>query len=57
MNEVPMDRRHDRLHCRSGRRSALACLLLAAAGRTYATNLRGGILAWAEEIDPEIPTY
>ena len=56
IDEVPRDR--DLIvYCRSGRRSALACLLLAASGRSSATNLRGGILAWAEQIDPDIPTY
>ena len=44
------------VHCRSGGRSAKAVELLRQAGFD-AVNLEGGILAWAEEIDPEMPTY
>ncbi|MFQ5568661.1 MAG: ThiF family adenylyltransferase, partial [Rhodothermales bacterium] len=43
--------------CRSGVRSARAVALLHEAGFTHAVNLRGGILAWSEEIDPTVPTY
>ena len=45
------------LYCRSGRRSANAAAWLAAQGFDKATNLKGGILAWAREIDSSIPTY
>jgi adenylyltransferase/sulfurtransferase len=44
------------VHCRSGGRSAKAVDLLRQAGFP-AVNLEGGILAWAEEIDDEMPTY
>jgi adenylyltransferase/sulfurtransferase len=45
------------LQCRSGRRSAWAVSLLRQAGFRYALNLRGGVLAWAREVDPTLPTY
>ncbi len=45
------------LYCRSGVRSAEALKLLREAGFTRLKNLKGGILAWADEIDPSIPKY
>jgi rhodanese-related sulfurtransferase len=40
--------------CRSGKRSAAAIMQLEQQGFTNLYNLRGGILAWADEIDPNI---
>jgi adenylyltransferase/sulfurtransferase len=45
------------IHCRSGARSQKAALALKAAGFTNVSNLTGGILAWAEKIDPSMPKY
>lgn len=45
------------LHCKSGARSARAVELLIEAGFTRVHNLRGGILAWARDVDPSLPTY
>ncbi|HEY8507395.1 MAG TPA: rhodanese-like domain-containing protein, partial [Steroidobacteraceae bacterium] len=45
------------VHCKSGARSSRALEQLRAAGITRVWNLRGGILAWAEEVDPAIPKY
>jgi sulfur-carrier protein adenylyltransferase/sulfurtransferase len=45
------------VHCRSGVRSANAVALLAKAGFARARNLRGGILAWSDKIDPRVPKY
>jgi adenylyltransferase/sulfurtransferase len=45
------------VHCKSGVRSAKAVQLLRQAGLTRTYNLRGGILAWAREVDPSLPTY
>jgi adenylyltransferase/sulfurtransferase len=46
------------LHCRSGKRSGDMLLWLEKNhGFTNLYNLKGGILAWAREIDPEFPTY
>ncbi len=44
--------------CRSGRRSAAAIMQLEQQfGMNNLYNLQGGILAWAEEIDPSIEVY
>jgi sulfur-carrier protein adenylyltransferase/sulfurtransferase len=45
------------LQCRSGGRSAQALKTLRAHGYERLHNLKGGILAWSEEIDPSIPKY
>ncbi|MDX1428788.1 MAG: molybdopterin-synthase adenylyltransferase MoeB [Rhodothermales bacterium] len=45
------------IHCRSGARSARATKMLLEAGFQKVRNLKGGILAWSEEIDPSIPQY
>jgi len=45
------------LQCRSGARSARALELLRQAGFRRLLSLRGGILAWAREVDPTMPTY
>jgi len=45
------------LHCRSGGRSARAVQALRAAGYERAFNLRGGILAWIDRIDPSLRRY
>jgi molybdopterin/thiamine biosynthesis adenylyltransferase/rhodanese-related sulfurtransferase len=45
------------VHCRSGARSQKAALILKQAGFTNVSNLSGGILAWADKIDPSMPKY
>ena len=45
------------VHCRSGVRSAKAVFQLQRAGFSNVTNLQGGILAWADRIDPTMPKY
>lgn len=45
------------IHCRSGPRGDRAVEYLRAVGFDNAVNLAGGILAWAEEIDPAMPRY
>ncbi len=45
------------VHCRSGARSAKATKFLLEAGFGKVRNLEGGILAWADEIDPTLPKY
>lgn len=39
------------IHCRSGHRSAAAILQLEQQGFTNLYNLKGGIIAWAAEVD------
>jgi adenylyltransferase/sulfurtransferase len=45
------------LHCKSGARSAEALAALHQAGFADAVHVGGGVLAWAKEIDPSLPTY
>ncbi|MFZ0821962.1 MAG: molybdopterin-synthase adenylyltransferase MoeB [Candidatus Acidiferrales bacterium] len=44
-------------HCRSGKRSAEAAEFLRKAGFRKIWNLKGGILAWSDEVDPSVPKY
>ena len=43
--------------CKAGTRSARALELLVSAGFKRAKNLKGGINAWAKEVDPQLPMY
>lgn len=43
--------------CRSGKRSAAAVMQLEHRGFTNLYNLKGGILAWQETFDPNMPVY
>ena len=46
------------LHCKMGGRSAQAIQMLRQAGFTgRLRNLRGGITAWSNEVDPKVPKY
>lgn len=45
------------LFCKSGTRSTRALELLAGAGFRKMKNLKGGINAWAREVDPSLPIY
>lgn len=45
------------VHCRSGARSAAIVQNLEKNGFTNVYNLKGGILAWAREIDTNLPSY
>jgi len=45
------------VHCRSGKRSAEAVEFLQRAGFRKVLNLKGGILAWSDEVDPSVPKY
>jgi adenylyltransferase/sulfurtransferase len=44
-------------HCKSGVRSGKAVDFLRKAGFRKVKNLRGGILAWSDRIDPRVPRY
>jgi len=44
-------------HCRSGKRSADAVEFLRQSGFRKIWNLKGGILAWSDEVDPSVPKY
>jgi adenylyltransferase/sulfurtransferase len=45
------------VHCKSGMRSAKAVEFLAGRGYTNVANLTGGILGWADAVDPGMPRY
>jgi adenylyltransferase/sulfurtransferase len=45
------------VHCKSGMRSAKAVGFLQKAGFQKVKNLKGGILAWSDQIDPSVPKY
>jgi sulfur-carrier protein adenylyltransferase/sulfurtransferase len=45
------------IHCKTGGRSAKAVKLLHDAGFQHVYNVKGGITAWSEEIDPSVPKY
>ena len=54
--EIPRDREVV-VHCKTGIRSRDAILMLQNLGFTNLVNLKGGINAWATEVDPRLPTY
>jgi rhodanese-related sulfurtransferase len=45
------------VHCKTGGRSARAVKLLRDAGFQNVYNVKGGIDAWSEKIDPSVPKY
>jgi adenylyltransferase/sulfurtransferase len=45
------------VHCKSGMRSLKAMQFLRQNGFTRVKNLKGGILAWADRVDPTTPKY
>ncbi len=45
------------VHCRSGVRSGKAVDFLRKAGFRKVKNLKGGILAWSDQVDPSVPKY
>jgi adenylyltransferase/sulfurtransferase len=45
------------IHCRSGARSGRIVEYLESQGFDNLYNLKGGILAWADEIDPNMSKY
>ncbi len=45
------------VHCKMGGRSAQAVGLLQKAGFRKIHNLKGGILAWSDQVDPSVPKY
>ncbi|MSV30861.1 MAG: molybdopterin-synthase adenylyltransferase MoeB [Bryobacterales bacterium] len=45
------------MHCKSGMRSAKACDFLKQAGFGKVKNMKGGILAWSDKVDPRVPKY
>jgi molybdopterin/thiamine biosynthesis adenylyltransferase/rhodanese-related sulfurtransferase len=45
------------IHCKAGGRSMKALNFLRESGFKYLKSVKGGITAWSEEIDPNVPKY
>ena len=45
------------VYCHSGKRSLLAIEMIQEVAPIQCTNLEGGVLAWAQHIDPSMTTY
>lgn len=45
------------IYCRSGSRSEWAVKLLRSRGVQHLVNLKGGVLAWREQVDPTMRAY
>ena len=57
MSEIDQSR-ETVVHCKAGGRSAKAIEVLTRAGFSgKLTNLKGGITAWSNEVDPSVPKY
>jgi adenylyltransferase/sulfurtransferase len=56
VTEIPRDKEII-VHCKMGGRSAKAAAFLRQQGYTNVKNLKGGILDWADKIDPTVPKY
>lgn len=57
MNEID-ETRETVVHCKMGGRSAKAIEILQQSGfKGSLSNLRGGITAWSNEVDPKVPKY
>src|SRR5437870_2679987 len=57
MNEIDADR-ETVVHCKMGGRSAKAIDALQRSGfQGHLINLKGGITAWSDEVDPRVPKY
>jgi adenylyltransferase/sulfurtransferase len=48
---------HIYIHCKSGVRSLKALQFLREQGYKYLKSVRGGIDAWADEVDHNVPKY
>lgn len=56
LNELKKEQ-HIVIHCHAGGRSRRATEFLMQQGFLKVSNLKGGITAWATEIDTTMPTY
>lgn len=56
LHQIPRETRVV-MYCRSGARSARVTQFLQAQGWEDVVNLKGGVLAWREEVDPTIAAY
>ena len=54
LGEIPGDRPVV-VYCRTGQRSLTAARRLASAGKGPVANMRGGLVAWARDVEPGLP--
>jgi adenylyltransferase/sulfurtransferase len=45
------------MYCKTGIRSAETLAAVKAAGLSSAVHVQGGVIAWANQVDPSLPTY
>ena len=45
------------VHCKSGVRSVAACNTLCELGFSRLYTMEGGIIGWAQHVDPSLPVY
>jgi sulfur-carrier protein adenylyltransferase/sulfurtransferase len=63
MGNIPMEIAQIRkdvpviIHCKSGMRSANITKYLESQGFDNVSNLKGGIFAWIDQIEPSLPKY
>jgi adenylyltransferase/sulfurtransferase len=56
LSKLPSDKRIV-LQCKVGGRSAEALAAVKAAGYSNAVHVGGGVLAWVNQIEPDLPSY
>ncbi|MCU1599550.1 MAG: moeB, partial [Frankiales bacterium] len=56
LGDMPQDKEIV-VYCKSGIRSAEVLATLKAAGMTNSVHVQGGVIAWANQVDPSLPTY
>jgi molybdopterin/thiamine biosynthesis adenylyltransferase/rhodanese-related sulfurtransferase len=56
LSQLPQDKQVV-IYCKSGVRSAEALAAVKGAGFSSAVHVQGGVLAWAAQVDPSLPTY
>ncbi|MQA95637.1 MAG: adenylyltransferase/sulfurtransferase MoeZ [Streptosporangiales bacterium] len=56
LSQLPQDKKVV-IHCKSGGRSAEVLAVVKGAGFSDAVHVGGGVLAWAGQVDPSLPTY
>jgi sulfur-carrier protein adenylyltransferase/sulfurtransferase len=54
--DLPQDKKVV-MYCKTGIRSAETLAAVKAAGLSNAVHVQGGVIAWANQVDPSLPTY
>jgi adenylyltransferase/sulfurtransferase len=56
LGDLPQDKEIV-VYCKTGVRSAEVLAALKSAGMTNSVHVQGGVIAWANQVDPSLPTY